>query len=128
MHSTTHLNYSYSYSSFLISLLDNLKLGDISARGFFKYQLSVQFLNRLTQGFQSGNVDKVHFEKGRHLNHLLKATNSFYSGLLDLESLLKSCIVCLQQENEKTHKWMLSKRAELMLANSQEMIMFLEFL
>ena len=60
----------YSYSSFLISLLDNLKLGDISARGFFKYQLSVQFLNRLTQGFQSGNVDKVHFEKGRQSNHL----------------------------------------------------------
>ena len=52
--------------SFLIGLLDNLQLGDISARGFFKYQLSVQCLNKLSQGFQSGEVDKVLFEKGSY--------------------------------------------------------------
>lgn len=53
---------------------------------------------------------------------------NLYSGLLELEPLLKSCIVCLQQESERTHKRLLAHRAELMLANSREMIMFLEFL
>merc|ERR1712110_5324 len=86
--------------NFLIGLLDNLQLGDISARGFFKYQLSVQCLNKLSQGFQSGEVDKILFEKG----------------LLELEPLLKSCIACLRQESGKTHKRMLAQRAELMLA------------
>ena len=56
-----------SHCSFLISLLDNLQLGDISARGFFKYQLSVQRLNKLTQSFESGEVDKVRFEKGMYI-------------------------------------------------------------
>ena len=58
------INQYNSHCSFLIGLLDNLQLGDISARGFFKYQLSVQCLNKLSQGFQSGEVDKVLFEKG----------------------------------------------------------------
>ena len=57
-----------SYCSFLISLLDNLQLGDISARGFFKYHLSVQCLNKLTQSFESGEVDKVRFEKGMYIS------------------------------------------------------------
>ena len=68
-------SYQCLFSSFLISLLDNLKLGDISARGFFKYQLSVQTLNHLSQGFESGEVDKVHFEKGAIC---LKSTDSTY--------------------------------------------------
>ena len=122
-----------SYCSFLISLLDNLQLGDISARGFFKYHLSVQCLNKLTQSFESGEVDKVRFEKGMYIS-IIEAMNNqktkknLYSGLLDLEPLLKSCIVCLQQESDKTHKRLLAQRAELMLTNSREMIMFLEFL
>ena len=61
-------------------------------------------------------------------SYLSKDTTNFYSGLLDLEPLLKSCIACLRQESGKTHKRMLAQRAELMLANSREMIMFLEFL
>ena len=118
--------------SFLISLLDNLQLGDISARGFFKYHLSVQCLNKLTQSFESGEVDKVRFEKGMYIyiigNEKSEDKINFYSGLLELEPLLKSCIVCLQQESDKTHKRLLAQRAELMLTNSREMIMFLEFL
>ena len=90
----------------------------------------MQTLNHLSQGFESGEVDKVHFEKGAICFKSRDSTYvyTFYSGLLDLEPLLRSCIVCLQQESEKTHKRMLSHRAEIMMANSREMIMFLEFL
>ena len=91
----------------------------------------MQTLNHLSQGFESGEVDKVHFEKGANCFLNQETANyiyTFYSGLLDLEPVLRSCIVCLQQESEKTHKRMLSQRAEIMMANSREMIMFLEFL
>ena len=92
--------------------------------------MSVQCLNKLTRGFERGEVDKVSLEKGMYINRQWKTRSEIkiVSGLLELEPLLKSCIVCLQQESDKTHKRLLAHRAELMLDNSREMIMFLEFL
>lgn len=68
MKSTKIINLLLLIYSILISLLDILQLGDISVGGFFKYQLSVQSLNKLTQGFESGELDKVSFEKGKTSN------------------------------------------------------------